>query len=433
MPRSPSLVWVKALLVVVSTTATTSAQTSAPEHNTPTPITLEQALEKARGESPALRNAQAMLELARADQTRARTYPHNPQLSLTGADRSGGGDSTTDRGVEIGQEIEIGGQRGRRIAAAEALLLSAEEDFRYAELQLVNRVERAFARALAEERRVAIAASEQALVEHLLTFEERRLEAGAGTQLDLNLARAAAARGRQRVEVSLAQRAVVRADLAEVIGLDPARPLVPLTSERPARQELASLEALVARATASRPDLVARQRSVEAARRRVELERRKARPNLRASLFSRREEGDDILGGSIGIAIPLFDRNQGGIQAARAESAQAEAELDRTELAVRRSVVDAHARYVAAVNAVTSLESLVVGTLEESLELLETALEAGKVNAADVLVLRRELVEAQRLFVDAQLDLAEARSDLRLAVGAPISNTQADDSASGDS
>jgi len=47
-------------------------------------------------------------------------------------------------------------------------------------------------------------------------------------------------------------------------------------------------------------------------------------------------------------------------------------------------------------------------------------MEAGKVSAGDVLVLRRELVEAQRQHVQAELDLAVAQSDLRLAVAGPF-------------
>ena len=429
MPRRPRVCWAGALLLAASAAAMASAQTHLDEELSR--ITLEEAVEQARAASPTIRLARAEPEFARADLTRARTYQYNPQVSITGADRSSRAESTVDHGIELAQEIEIGGQRFKRIGAAEALLEAAESDFRRAEQQLVNRVELAFARALAEERRVQIAESELALVEHLLSFEDRRLEAGAGTQLDLNLARAAAARGRQRFETALAQRTIARADLAEAMGADPNRSLVPISTGSEPRAELPPLEALIEHAAATRPDVIARQKTLGGARQRVELERREARPNLRASLFTRREEGDDILGGSIGIAIPLFNRNQAGIEQALAEAAREAASLALVELDVRRSVVGAHARYRAAAKAVAGLESLVVGTLEESLQLLETALDAGKVNAVDVLVLRRELVEAQRLFVDAQLGLAVAFSDLRLAVGGRIPSTTAG-SASGD-
>lgn len=422
MLESPNHTWALAPLLAMLAAGAAIAQ---PENPSPEDAmvptwTLEEAVARARRESPALRQAEARLEAARADLVEARTYPYNPEISFEAAERSGPLATSTDRGVEIGQEIEIGGQRGKRMRASEAALAAAESVFRRAEQELAGRVELAFARSVAAERRVEITRSELALVENLLSFEEQRLEAGAGTQLDLNLARAAAGRVRQRLQENLAARAGARAALAEAVGVDPARPPEPVRSEREAAVELASLSELVERAVAARPDLAANREALEASRRQVELQRSLALPNLRAGLFSQREEVDDIIGAMIGIAIPLFDRNQGGIARAEAEETGAAADLASAELAVRRSVADARARYLAAAEAVAALDELVVGTLEESLALLGRAMEAGKVSAGDVLVLRRELVEAQRQHVQAELDLAVAQSDLRLAVAGPF-------------
>lgn len=385
----------------------------------PARIGLEEALDLALRRSPELEAARARVEEARARRLTARTYPHNPQISVSAGDRSGADASTTDRGVELTQQIEIAGQRGKRIRAAEAALAAAEAVLRRAERALAHRVELAFARALAAERRVEIARSELSLLERLLAFEERRLSAGAGTQIDLNLARAAAGRVRQRLETTRAERATARSALAEAIGADPTKALAPRGPLPRWKGDLPPLDELVERALARRADLAARRSEVQRSRRRLELERRLAVPNLRAGVFERREEGDEITGAMVSIGIPLFDRNQGGIAQADAEIDRRKADLDTSELAVRRSVADAWSRYRAARRAVAALDTLVVGTLAESLELLERALAAGKVSAGDVLVLRRELVEAERQHVDAELDLASARSDLRLAVGDP--------------
>lgn len=381
--------------------------------------TLDEVLALARRESPRLREAAARLEAARAGVVEARTYPYNPEIALEGAERTGQAGTSTDRGVGLQQEIAIGGQRGKRVRAAEAELAAAESSFRRSEQELANRVELAFAQGLAEERRVEIDRSELALVENLLSFEKRRLEAGAGTRLDLNLARAAAGRVRRRLQEDLAARAAARAAIAEAAGADPAAPPAPVPSASGPVPGLPPLDDLVERALALRPDLAASRDAVEAARRHAELQRSLALPNLRAGVFSRREEGDNVTGAAIGIAIPLFDRNQGGIARAEAEVSRSSAALATAALAARRSVADAYSRYTAAAEAVAALDLLVVGTLEESLELLARALEAGKVSAGDVLVLRRELVEAQREHVQAELDLATARSDLWLAVGGP--------------
>jgi cobalt-zinc-cadmium efflux system outer membrane protein len=419
MVPNPRRIWAVVALLSQPVGGATFAQPPnvSLDESTVSTWTLEEALARARRDSPVLRRAEARLQAARADLVEARTYPFNPEIGVEAAERAGPVETSTDRGVALGQEIEIGGQRGKRVRAADVALAAAESSFSRAEQELTNQVELAFASGLAEEQRVEIARAELALVEKLLTFEDRRLEAGAGTQLDLNLARAAAGRVRQTLQETLAARAGARTALAEVVGIDPVSPPTPVGAGREPLPELASLPELVDRALEVRPDLAASRSALEAARRQVELQRRLALPNLRLGLFTHREEGDDITGGAVGLAIPLFDRNQGGVARAEAQETGAAAELAAAELAVRRSVADAHARYQAAAEAVEALDALVVGTLEESLELLGRALEAGKVSAGEVIVLRRELVEAQRQHVQAELDLAMARSDLVLAAG----------------
>lgn len=422
MFRTPRRVWAFAALLSTFNGSAAFAQPVTPstQETKVSTWTLDEALSRARSESPALRQAEARLETARADLMEARTYRFNPEIGFEAAERSGPLETSTDRGIEIGQEIEIGGQRGKRTRAAEAELAAAESAFRRTEQELGHQIELAFARGLAEERRVEIAGAELELVESLLSFEEKRLEAGAGTQLDLNFARAATGRVRQALQEALVARASARTALAEAVGVDPVDPPVPTGSGPAPWTEVPPLSALVEKALDERSDLAAGRSALEMARRQVELQRSLALPNLRAGLFSRREEGDEITGGSIGIAIPLFDRNQGGIARSEAAASGAVADLAATELAVRRSVADAYAHYESATAAVRALDGLVVGKLEESLALLGRALEAGKVSAGEVIVLQRELVDARRQQVQAELDLAMAGSDLRLAVGDPL-------------
>ena len=84
-------------------------------------VVLETALAEAMSHSPELTRAAAAVAEARGRLVAARTYPYNPQIEVEGADRSGAdGGSTTDRGLALSQQIEIAGQRGKRIAEARA-------------------------------------------------------------------------------------------------------------------------------------------------------------------------------------------------------------------------------------------------------------------------------------------------------------------------
>ena len=379
--------------------------------------TLEEALALALESSPSLRLAKSALDTARAGLTGARVYPYNPEVSVEAADRSSAAVSTSDRGFEISQEVEIAGQRRKRSAVAHSEIEAASALYRRDEKLLIHRVKFAFSEALAAEQLVQIATTELELVARLLEFESRRLDAGAGTQVEINQARAAAGRARQTLHEALAQRSVARSHLAEVVGVDPGSPPRPVAADSGPEPQIPGVEQLVELALSRRTDLVARRQAVETAERNAVLQKSLAMPNLRLGVFQRREEGDDIMGATVGVAIPLFDRNQGGIARAAAESGRAEAELAVAELEVRAEVIAAHARLEAASRSVEDLETLVVGTLEDSLRLLEESVHAGKISVGEVLLQRRELIDAQRQYTNALLSLGLARADLELAVG----------------
>lgn len=422
MLRNPRRVWALAWLLSTLVGATALAQpgSPSPDDATATTWTLEEALARARRESPALRRAAALLQAARADLVEARTYPHNPEIGIEGAERSAAGESSTDRGLELGQEIEIRGQRGKRIRAAESALEAAENRYSRRTREVLAAVERAFASTLRNRELRDVARQDVELTRSLLSFEERRLETGAGTQIALNLARAAAGRAVRRLQAATAAWKTSRATLAETIGYDPAQP-IRVSGELPSDPgSVPALEDLTRMALERRADLAAARQEVERARRRIELERSQASPDLGLGVFSAREEGSDIVGVRVSIGLPLFDRNQGGIANAEAARGRVEAESRSAELAASREVTTAYERYRAAAESVTALQDLVIDNLEESLGLLRQAVEAGELSATEVLLSRRELVEGRREQIEAAGELWTARIDLELAVGGPI-------------
>lgn len=382
-------------------------------------MSLGGALQTAFERSPELAARRAELEQARARLVTARTYPYNPQVSASGARRSGAGAASTDRGLEVSQEIEIGGQRSRRVAVAEAALAGAEARFERDQRLLAGRVTGAFAEALRARELLRIDETDAALAQDLLRIGERRLEAGKATQIELNLARAAAGRSNRGVELSKGAYAKARAELAEVVGLGASAPPEPegdLQSLAAGQAELPPLVELVKSALDNREDLLALQRETEAALAEVALERALARPNLVASAFQDREAGTDTIGGlSLTIGIPLFDRNRGRVAEAAAAAAQAAAEVAAARLAVEREVASAYATYQAARAAARGLGEQVIGSLEENLGLLQRALEAGKISRIEVSLLRREFVDGQREYLDALVAALQARAALDLA------------------
>jgi cobalt-zinc-cadmium efflux system outer membrane protein len=401
------------LLVAVAVPAAAGAQQATGAAT----ITLEEALALAQERSPVLRAQGAEVEAARGRLQTARTYPYNPEISLQAARRTSPGGDSTDRAVEASQEIEIGGQRGRRVAVAEASLAAADARLARARRVLAGDVAVAFADVLRARDALRIDEADAAVTRTLLAFEERRLEAGVGTQVTVNLAQASAGRAANRVELARGEYRRTRSALAAVIGLDPAAPPEP-AGELSAAATLPPLEDLLRSALERRDDLRALREEERAAGDDVRLQRALARPNLVARAFREREEGtDDINGAGLAVALPLFNRNRGAVAEAEAVAARTRAERELAELAARNEVASAIASYEAASAGAEVLRRQLVGTLEENLRLLQRSFEEGKIGRADLLLFRRELVEGQREFLEALAEARRAQVRLELAAG----------------
>ncbi len=389
-------------------------------------LTLTEALERAFSNSPVISARKADVQRAEARRLGSRTYPFNPELEFAAGDRKGLAESNTDRSIGISQEIEIGGQRGKRIAVATAALEAAQLGFER-ELRLLRaRVELSFIGAVRARELLGIAQADADLARQLLRFSIRRLEAGAGTQVELNLARSTAGQAERTLRMSESAAETTRNRLAELAGEASVGEVVgdlPIPDDR-----MPQIDELLASAVGDRADLAALRKETESAQRAIQLSRSLGIPNLRLGAFYEEEEGtDNIKGFGITVPIPLFNRNRGGVAEAEAEVERLSAEGSAAELAVRREVADALATYRFAREAALSLHDLVVGTLEDNLELLRKALDAGKIGASEVLIFRREFVEGQRQFIEALFEAQAARIALDLATARttiPMNSTQ---------
>jgi cobalt-zinc-cadmium efflux system outer membrane protein len=381
-------------------------------------LTLEEAVTNAFARSPEIRAAEARLGEAQGRVAVAHTYPHNPVLGGEVGWRRGPDRTSTDYGFFVDQEIEIAGQRGKRIAAAEAERAAERASVRRAQRLLAARVHLAFVTALGAQELLEVARGDGELAGRLYDLARRRLARGAGTQLDVNVAAAELGRTEARLASTETRDREARAALAEVIGLDPASLPLPRGDLHVPLEALPSLSEATAAALENRADLQALRDLEEASRVRLDLARSEGWPNLTLGAFVRREEGiDTIVGAGFSIPVPLFNRNQGRVAEREAGIDRSRAERETAELAVSRQVVAAHSRFETGRRTAERLRQLVLGTLEQSLELLEKSFAAGKASWPEVVVIRRSLVEAQSDLTVAEAAARQAWIELQLAAG----------------
>lgn len=380
--------------------------------------TLAEALASALEDSPTWRARQMLVRQAEAGLVTAGTYSFNPELSFALADRQGVDGSTTDWGLEFSQQLEVAGQRRRRLAVAREELSAAEAMGVRDRQMLALEVETAFVEALRARELYSLAKVDAALAREVLDFSSRRLERGVATQIELNLARAGAGRAERSLLSARADYQAARSHLAEVAGADPSTLPEPVGDLALAEGEIAPLDVLVEKALEQRADLEAMERRELAAEAAIRLARAEARPNLVVGGFYEREEGsDEIVGVTFGVVLPVFDRRQGQVAESLARHEQERWVGEALRLAIRQQVTTAHGRLLAARSAAEQLQEQVLGTFEESIELLQRSLAAGRIGAAEVVTLRREFVAGRRETLEALADAWLARIALDLAVG----------------
>jgi cobalt-zinc-cadmium efflux system outer membrane protein len=384
-------------------------------------ITLEQALVRALQDSANIKTADAESKVAEGELVRAKTLPNNPTVSagmgphtdLPATDAAG----QREYAASLEQTLEIGGQRGQRVAAAKARLAGNQGRAASARQTVASRVRRAFALAATARERLATTRDAERVAAELQAFAVDRLTLGAGTQLELNVSRAAA--GRARSERLIAERRfrIARTDLADAMGAPPAE--VPEPDGPPPSLVVLSMgeEEFVRRAVAQRGDLATARQETVAAGHDLTLEKRLRIPNPSLAVtYARTPEERSLLFG-VTIGLPLFNRNQGGIAIAGALSQRASTVEQNTARSVEREARATYAAYENAREGAEGFDREVVERLMENINLARESFEAGKISLLEFNLLRRELVETRLSYLDALAELVEARFALELAVG----------------
>jgi cobalt-zinc-cadmium efflux system outer membrane protein len=116
------------------------------------------------------------------------------------------------------------------------------------------------------------------------------------------------------------------------------------------------------------------------------------------------------------VTVPLRNRNQGDIAAARAEQAGAQTRREATQLAAEADIAAADARDAAARRAL-AITASVVELAAKNLNVVRQAYELGRTTAADVLAEQRRYLDVERAHTETMKTSYEARVALMQARG----------------
>ncbi len=355
--------------------------------------------------------------VAAAEVTRARAWS-NPELEMSGGRSRArdGGARETIHGLDVRQRLELPGKRSARIKAAESERGVAEREAAVDALDLEAEVRSAALLVAAADAAVMRAEAAAALANEIQVVVEKRLTAGETDQGDvarvrsesavatlaLEAARRAAEAARATLRAWCGEGLPARFTVADALTVEP----VSMTAEAARAAALAvhpRLAVLVAQAKARRADILREEKTWY--------------PDVTVGAFADRESDTNNHGLSLGVELPLWNRNQGGIAAARADLSRISAERKRELAALQREVGFAWSACERERLRAEGLGVTVVPAANEALTLRMKAFRAGESSLLEVLDARRAALAAEEALLEARRSAAEARITLAKAMG----------------
>jgi outer membrane protein TolC len=313
------------------------------------------------------------------------------------------------------------GGRAADVAEARALLVAANFTHNGAIQDVLLDVSTAYysylsARALRE-----AAAADVAGAEANLEAAERRHEAGLATIADVLQARTALSSARLDLHGVEGDMQVIRGALATAMGLPAELPVeaAPLDETLQVEGAAEGIDRAVARALATRPDLLAARARAVAAEQRIAQERAEGLPtlSLRGNTnriyydVAGRDPGDNY-SAQVLLRVPLFSgfQHRYDVQRARQQAAQAAAQAEALANEVRLQVWTAYYDLQTAALRFATAEDL-LASAEESARVAAGRYQAGVGSILDLLAAQGALADAraQRILARADWLLSLAR------------------------
>lgn len=384
-------------------------ETEAPEVG-PSGLDEEAAVAFALANHPALKVQRAGLGVAEAGLLAAQVVAP-PEFGWSAVDfLIGGSPEDLLSGFDLLFPSRTKEKREALRTLAEAGLSVAEVRLAAAEWDQVQKVRRAFRSAQAEQRRAELRQLELDLATEFQSATQSSRSAGAATELEVQLAQLSLAAAQTDCRRSSAAERAAQRELVQSLGLPPEIE-IQLTHAVGAlddylHEELPEdLDALVDMAATRRPDVL-----------------------LEISAWSEAEAGvriahallepDFAIGLGFRLLVPSWRRHaQSLIEVAEAERDAATARVRARMHQVRAEVADALAIWQSTKLDAGTQELSLSPVIDRARALIQESLRSGSATPSELLLARRQLLEAERGLVESRIRFAEARLALELILG----------------
>lgn len=375
--------------------------------------------------SPALKEARAEYATARA-LAKVRTPGTNPTLDIGpqfGFGPDVGGASPLAPLASISFLIPLGGKRKRQdqVNQVTAALAHTEAAIRHRELYLELRL--LYTRLVLSRTRIEIRGKTLELAGKAVEISKQAVSKGVGTKLDGALPELEHLRLKTELLTFLGEKLEVERRLSRLIGIQTAYfQHLPETALPDLPAALPSTEDLKSSLLANHPELARFRARYEVAERELHLEIARQYPDFFIGPSYERETGErkNILGLTLGIEIPVFNKNQQAIATSKAKREEVRAKYEAAANLALADLDGAIRVYALAAEKLKSVKDALLPKAQENVELARKSLDAGATDVLRYLEAERGLRQAMLESVEADVAIREALVELERTVGYPL-------------
>jgi cobalt-zinc-cadmium efflux system outer membrane protein len=390
------------------------------------PLSLKEALALALMRNPELSAFSWEERASEARELQAGKIP-NPDLDVRayrlGIPRQSALTDENRYRVILSQQFELGGKRRRRVDLARNERYLAGWDYETKRLEVATVVAADFVAVVGGQLRVESSRSYLEFFERMRARVAKAVENGAMRSVEIHQVTRRVGLARIELQRAESELAAARFALAATWGnpsprftaasgdLEPFPPIPPVETVL----ELAQRGPAIARWDAE----------LERSRAALALAKSERVPDLTVGAGVRWQEyapDEDYLL-DFEISLPLFDRNQGNIRAARYGIARAQASRNAAEAASAAEIAESYYVLAEAAGRATTLRDEILPAARGTFEAFRVGFETGAEPLGDLLDARRDVARAEDSYIEALVDYHRALAAVEGIVGRSLTDT----------
>lgn len=367
-------------------------------------LTLEECLNRALENNPRLTPYQWESRVQDGLIEQAQVRP-NPTLNFEAENILGSGEFQTFNGTEVtlgaSQLIETGGKRFKRTQVAVKEKELADWAYEVVQLDILQETKVAFIELLAAQERVKLQQEFYGIADRLYQTIQTSVEAGRDSPIEEIRAKVMVESTQIELGRALQERDTALKTLSVLLGEEvPSFSIV--TGEILELPQVPDLSTQLQRAQ-NLPDLSMAQSEIERTQTALELEQAQASPDVEIGggirYLSESDDGAFVVG--VSVPLPLFNRNQGAIRAARESVQKAEAEKYAQTASLSALVHTAFLTLTRAKQEAETLQERILPSAQQAFELTQEGYRVGKFPYLNVLDAQRSLFEIHLQLINA--------------------------------